>query len=113
MLGLIELPVWGYVVVALVVTHITIAGVTLYLHRCMAHRGVDMHPLITHPMRFWLWATTAMVNAAPRASRAPSRSPAASRRAGCSPRANRYRRWLACRSAGASPRAEQHAQHGR
>ena len=39
----------------------TIVSVTLYLHRCQAHRGVDMHPILTHPMRFWLWLTTAMV----------------------------------------------------
>ena len=44
-----------------VMAQATILSVTLYLHRCQAHRGVDLHPLLTHPMRFWLWATTAMV----------------------------------------------------
>ncbi len=39
----------------------TLLSVTLYLHRCQAHRGVDLHPLVTHPMRLWLWLTTAMV----------------------------------------------------
>ena len=31
--GLVPLPWWGYVVVALALTHITIAAVTIYLHR--------------------------------------------------------------------------------
>jgi stearoyl-CoA desaturase (delta-9 desaturase) len=44
----------------LVVTHITIACVTLYLHRSQAHRGVEFHPVLAHFMRFWLWLTTGM-----------------------------------------------------
>src|SRR3982750_2403304 len=59
--GLIDLPGWGYVVVTLVLTHITIASVTIYLHRSQAHRGVDLHPVISHFFRFWLWLTTRMV----------------------------------------------------
>ncbi|MDX1433209.1 MAG: fatty acid desaturase [Gammaproteobacteria bacterium] len=59
--GLIELPIWGYVVVALVATHITIAAVTIYLHRCMAHRALDLHPVVSHFFRLWLWLTTGMV----------------------------------------------------
>jgi len=42
-------------------THITIACVTLYLHRNQAHRGVEFHPIVAHFMRFWLWLTTGMV----------------------------------------------------
>ena len=45
----------------LIVTHITIACVTLYLHRSQAHRSVEFHPVIAHAMRFWLWLTTGMV----------------------------------------------------
>ena len=45
----------------LIVTHITIACVTLYLHRSQAHLGVTFHPIIAHFMRFWLWLTTGMV----------------------------------------------------
>jgi len=45
----------------LIVTHITIACVTMYLHRSQAHRGVTFHPVIAHFMRFWLWITTGMV----------------------------------------------------
>ena len=59
--GLVTLPWWGYIVVALVITHITIAAVTLYLHRCQAHCSLDLHPFVSHFFRFWLWLTTGMV----------------------------------------------------
>ncbi|HZR02786.1 MAG TPA: fatty acid desaturase [Burkholderiales bacterium] len=59
--GLIELPWWGYLVTTLVLTHITIAGVTIYLHRHQAHRALELHPIISHFFRFWLWLTTGMV----------------------------------------------------
>ncbi|GAB4354707.1 MAG: acyl-CoA desaturase [Methylohalobius crimeensis] len=58
--GLFELPWWGYVLVILSLTHITIAAVTIYLHRCQAHRALDLHPIVSHFFRFWLWLTTAM-----------------------------------------------------
>jgi stearoyl-CoA desaturase (delta-9 desaturase) len=45
----------------LVMVQITIACVTLYLHRSQAHRAVTFHPVIAHAMRFWLWMTTGMV----------------------------------------------------
>ena len=59
--GVYDLPWWGYVVYTLVVTHITIAAVTIYLHRHQAHRALDLHPLPSHFFRFWLWLTTGMV----------------------------------------------------
>jgi len=59
--GLIQLPWWGYIIVLLSLTQITILGVTLYLHRCQAHRALDLHPIISHFFRFWLWLTTGMV----------------------------------------------------
>lgn len=59
--GLISLPWWGYVLVALGLTHVTIASVTIYLHRHQAHRALDLHPLPSHFFRFWLWLTTGMV----------------------------------------------------
>ena len=59
--GLLDLPWWGYIVVALVFTHITIAAVTIYLHRHQAHRALDLHPVVSHFFRFWLWLTTGMV----------------------------------------------------
>jgi stearoyl-CoA desaturase (delta-9 desaturase) len=59
--GLIDLPWWGYIVVGLAVTHVTIASVTIFLHRSQAHRGLDLHPIPAHFFRFWLWLTTGMV----------------------------------------------------
>ncbi|TCP08480.1 stearoyl-CoA desaturase (delta-9 desaturase) [Crenobacter luteus] len=59
--GLIDLPWWGYVLVALGLTHITIASVTIFLHRSQTHRGLDLHPIPSHFFRFWLWLTTGMV----------------------------------------------------
>ena len=45
----------------LITTHITIVCVTLYLHRGMAHRGIEFHPILSHFMRLWLWLGTGMV----------------------------------------------------
>ena len=59
--GLLNLPVWGYVVVALSLTHVTIASVTIYLHRHQAHHALDLSPVVSHFFRFWLWLTTATV----------------------------------------------------
>ncbi len=59
--GLIDLPWWGYVLVTLALTHVTIASVTIFLHRHQAHRALDLHPVASHFFRFWLWVTTGMV----------------------------------------------------
>ncbi len=59
--GLIVMPWWGYAIVALVLTHITIASVTIFLHRHQAHRALDLHPVASHFFRGWLWLTTSMV----------------------------------------------------
>jgi stearoyl-CoA desaturase (delta-9 desaturase) len=59
--GLFDLPWWGYVLATLGLTHITIAAVTIFLHRHQAHRALDLHPLVSHFFRFWLWLTTGMV----------------------------------------------------
>jgi stearoyl-CoA desaturase (Delta-9 desaturase) len=45
----------------LVVTHITIASVTIFLHRAQAHRALELHALPSHFFRLWLWLTTGMV----------------------------------------------------
>ena len=50
-----------YILITLILTHVTIACVTLYLHRGQAHRAVEFNPVISHFMRFWLWLTTGMV----------------------------------------------------
>ena len=59
--GLLNLPWWGDLLALLVLVQITIAGVTLYLHRCQAHRALELHPIVSHFFRFWLWLTTGMI----------------------------------------------------
>ena len=59
--GVFDLPLWGLVLVALVLTHITIVAVTIFLHRCQAHRALELHPLPSHFFRLWLWMTTGML----------------------------------------------------
>jgi len=59
--GWLNLSFWGYVGVTLALTHVTIACVTIFLHRHQAHRGLTLHPAVSHFFRFWLWLTTGMV----------------------------------------------------
>ena len=59
--GLFDLPWWGYVLAALALTHVTIASVTIFLHRHQAHRALELHPAVAHFFRLWLWLTTGMV----------------------------------------------------
>jgi stearoyl-CoA desaturase (Delta-9 desaturase) len=59
--GLLDASWWQIVLYTLVTTHITIAGVTIFLHRCQAHRAVDLHAIPSHFFRFWLWLNTGMV----------------------------------------------------
>ena len=59
--GFFDLPWWGYAAAALGLTHVTIAAVTIYLHRCQAHRALELHPVVAHFFRLWLWLTTGMV----------------------------------------------------
>ena len=61
--GYLNLSFWGYVVAVLVLTQITIAAVTLYLHRYQTHRALTLHPIVSHFFRLWLWLTTGMVTA--------------------------------------------------
>lgn len=61
MLGLVTLPWWGYLIVLLAFTQLTIFSVTIYLHRCQAHRALELHPIVSHIFRFWLWMSTGMV----------------------------------------------------
>jgi len=56
-----DLPFWAYIVIALGLTHITIASVTIFLHRHQAHKALDLHPLVSHFFRLWLWLTTGIV----------------------------------------------------
>jgi len=59
--GLLHFSWWQILLFVAVVTHITIVGVTVYLHRCQAHRALDLHPVVSHFFRFWLWMTTGML----------------------------------------------------
>jgi len=59
--GLMPMPWWGYVVLTVALTHVTIAAVSIFLHRAQAHRGLDLHPVVSHFFRCWLWLTTGMV----------------------------------------------------
>ncbi|QCB48415.1 fatty acid desaturase [Hydrogenophaga sp. PAMC20947] len=59
--GLTRATWWQVIIVTLVLTHITIASVTIYLHRHQAHRSLDLHPIVSHFFRFWLWLTTGQV----------------------------------------------------
>ena len=56
--GVLHWPWWGELLFVLGSTHLTIISVTLYLHRCQAHRSLDLHPAVSHFFRFWLWMTT-------------------------------------------------------
>ncbi|MGI9297661.1 MAG: DesA family fatty acid desaturase, partial [Gammaproteobacteria bacterium] len=59
--GITDLSVWTLVLIVLGTTHITIAAVTIYLHRCQAHRSLTLHPAVSHFFRLWLWLTTGML----------------------------------------------------
>jgi stearoyl-CoA desaturase (Delta-9 desaturase) len=59
--GLLDFSWWQILLFTLVMTHITIIGVTVYLHRCQAHRALELHPVASHFFRFWLWMTTGML----------------------------------------------------
>ena len=59
--GYLDWSWWQITLFTLAVTHITIAAVTIFLHRCQAHRALDLHPIVSHFFRLWLWLTTGMV----------------------------------------------------
>jgi stearoyl-CoA desaturase (delta-9 desaturase) len=58
--GLLSLSWWQIILATLAMTHITIASVTIFLHRSQAHRGLDLHAIPSHFFRLWLWLTTGM-----------------------------------------------------
>ena len=57
---MLHLSFGALVAVTLALTHLTICSVTIYLHRCQAHRALDVHPAVAHFFRAWLWLTTGM-----------------------------------------------------
>jgi stearoyl-CoA desaturase (delta-9 desaturase) len=56
--GLSGFSGWAIVAYTLLTTHVTIIAVTVFLHRSQAHRALDLHPVVSHFFRFWLWLTT-------------------------------------------------------
>jgi len=52
---------WQVLLYTLATTHVTIAAVTIFLHRTQAHRAMDLGPVPSHFFRFWLWIGTGMV----------------------------------------------------
>ena len=59
--GLLDFTGWQVFFATLALTHITIASVTIYLHRHQAHRALELHAIPSHFFRFWLWLTTGQV----------------------------------------------------
>lgn len=59
--GLWDLSWWQLLLYTLFTTHITIAAVTIFLHRSQAHRSLDLGSIPSHFFRFWLWLGTGMV----------------------------------------------------
>jgi stearoyl-CoA desaturase (delta-9 desaturase) len=59
--GLLQLSWWQLLIAAILLTQITIAGVTIFLHRSQAHRALDLHPAVMMFFRWWLWLTTGML----------------------------------------------------
>jgi len=59
--GVTRLTAWQVFFYTMAVTHITIASVTIYLHRHQAHRALELHAIPSHFFRFWLWLTTGQV----------------------------------------------------
>lgn len=56
--GLLNLSLKGYLIAIFILTQITIAAVTIFLHRCQSHKSVKLHPIASHFFRLWLWLTT-------------------------------------------------------
>ena len=59
--GFVPLGFWGYVLVAFLSVEFTFMAITLYLHRDACHRSLNLHPILRHIFRFWLWAGTTML----------------------------------------------------
>ena len=50
--GITQLSTGALLLTGVVLTQLTIASVTIYLHRHQAHRALDLHPVIAHLFRF-------------------------------------------------------------
>jgi stearoyl-CoA desaturase (delta-9 desaturase) len=59
--GLLNLSFWGYALATFILIQISMMAVTLYLHRDQAHRSINLHPVLRHFFRLWIWLTSGMV----------------------------------------------------
>jgi len=59
--GLLGLSGWTMVLVTFLMLQVSMMAVTLYLHRDQAHRAIDLHPVLRHFFRLWIWLTSGMV----------------------------------------------------
>jgi len=59
--GLLNLSAWGLILATFIFIQISMMGVTLYLHRDQAHRSIELHPVLRHFFRLWIWLTSGMV----------------------------------------------------
>ena len=59
--GLLDLSFLGYLLTTFCMVQFNFMGVTLYLHRDQAHRSVDLHPILRHIFRAWIWMTSGIV----------------------------------------------------
>lgn len=51
-----------YLLIGVLLTHLTIMCVSVYLHRCLAHRALSVNPVMAHAMRLYLWLGTGIVS---------------------------------------------------
>jgi len=58
--GVLNLSFWGYVAATFLFIQISMMAVTLYLHRDQAHRAIELHPVLRHFFRLWIWLTSGM-----------------------------------------------------
>lgn len=59
--GLLNASTWQIVIMTLIAVQVTLAGVSLFLHREQTHRGIILNPFLRHFFRFWTWFTTGML----------------------------------------------------
>lgn len=55
-----NLPVWIYILITFIDTHITTMDVTLYLHRCETHGSIIFNRFMRYFWQVWLWLRTSM-----------------------------------------------------
>ena len=53
--GLLDLSFIQYCVLFVASFMISMMSITLYLHRDQAHRSIELHPVLRHFFRLWIW----------------------------------------------------------